>query len=411
MRSKWKVGENIFIQSSNYRGQKSWYIGKIVNIDGKNNIKVQYNKLGNVFTQTFEVNDTRIRPFIKVPTRYLDPLTAKIMRNPVYMVKSGMVYDNYTVGYLQKLLNNTIMIDPINGLPISNGKGLKPLVMKNSKLKKTINTFVKMHPIAENYFNNWDAVDNISLWENAWDTLESKFDLSKQQQQIFGKNQPIFYPPDDTNSTGNDICSNELRWNFEQPFVYHNHIPFITFTGPSRIGKSFLLNEILRYQNNWNKSVFPVSASPDQPETKGAWITLYNDSNNQANNDGIILIDQWPMDYINMWETSVLLMWIKSLNAVFSEKYTTFMTYIENSQINGTTVDCINNISFLLEEMNMEKKHAESFLKILKKRKENKMYTIDNTDIDQLYLIDMEGLSHGVTYFTKKLFQGCYAIS
>eukprot|EP01084_Bolivina_argentea_P092646 166662_1 len=133
MRSKWKVGENIFIQSSNYRGQKSWYIGKIVNItiysNGKNNIKVQYNKLGNVFTQTFEVNDTRIRPFIKVPTRYLDPLTAKIMRNPVYMVKSGMVYDNYTVGYLQKLLNNTIMIDPINGLPISNGKGLKPLVM------------------------------------------------------------------------------------------------------------------------------------------------------------------------------------------------------------------------------------------------------------------------------------------
>ena len=31
-------------------------------------------------------------------------------------------------------------------------------------------------------------------------------------------------------------------------------------------------------------------------------------------------------------------------------------------------------------------------------------------EVKQMYLVDMEGMSHGVTDFTKKLFEGCYAI-
>mmetsp|Transcript_10542 Transcript_10542/g.15847 ORF Transcript_10542/g.15847 Transcript_10542/m.15847 type:complete len:437 (-) Transcript_10542:9-1319(-) len=103
--------------------------------------------------------------------------------------------------------------------------------------------------------------------------------------------------------------------------------------GPSRNGKSTIVNDILGVQG-----VCKVSESSNEAETKGGWIAKYSTASNKEDAGNVFAVQD--------------------------------------------TV-----------EGNEESKH------------------IEHEHAEEIYLLDMEGLSHSVTPFTKRLFYACYAFS
>eukprot|EP01084_Bolivina_argentea_P054334 99682_1 len=420
LRINWVINDTLLIKSRDFQARQSWYIGTVINTGKNDNLHIQYQKLGNTFNEIVNrYNKNKIKPYIKVPSSFFDPITNKIMTKPVQVLHSGMVYDEITVQYFQEIERGPerITLDPINGIPISKGDQ-KPFVMKKQTLESQIKKFMKTEVLVEwGLINDFATVNNPELWKDVWSTLNDKTDIKQQQKQIFGKPLPLFYPESQGQYCYDDKSDAILRWDFEHSFVYHTHIPFITFMGPSRIGKSYLLNEILRSQSQWKtnkqlrkKDVFATSDSSNIAETKGSWITLYGEVEQELHappNDAEFVDPYLFEDDITMWSTDELIQWLYTLHPTFNETYSSFIETIKQKQIDA------NNIEYLLEraEQFMTPYAAVTFKNILQKRITNLFDAIDSDKINQMYLIDMEGLSHGATAFTKKLFEGTYAVS
>eukprot|EP01084_Bolivina_argentea_P201446 344333_1 len=348
------------------------------------------------------------------------------MTDPVQILKSGMIYDAITVKFLQKLQSN---IDPITGVLISIGRG-KPIVMRKDKLKKAINKFRNEHNIDSDLINTFHDVKSKKLWECTWQRLYDKYDVKKQQQLIYKKSLPIFYTENEGKTDENydekqdDNISDEdsalLQWDSDLMYINHTSVPIITIMGPSRIGKSFLFNAMLK--NKFSDSemsqyeIFETSNSGNTAQTKGAWISLYGeiDDNDDAKNkdsNEFILIDQIPEDDVEMWSTNDVISWFKSLNPKFSNVYKNVIEFVQKNDIDGKQFYKLNDVELLTNQLKMDENHASSLTNILGKRLTNKTDEIEVSKVNQMYLVDMEGLSHGVTEFTKKIFEGCYAVS
>eukprot|EP01084_Bolivina_argentea_P190127 326815_1 len=346
---------------------------------------------------------------MQIPRTFLDPITNRIMTDPVQILKSGVIYDAVTVQYLQCLPSN---IDPITGVLISSGKE-KPVVMRKDKLQLAIDRFRKANIILPELINTVEHVNNAQLWEVAWQRLHDKYDIKKQQQLIYKKSMQIFYSKTECKT---DLlqCGSDLM------YINHTSVPIVTFMGPSKTGKSFLLNAILKNKfkdlemHQMNHEIFQTSNQPDRLCTEGAWISLYgdiDDTEDAKNNDEFILIDQWPEDDVEMWSTNEIISWLKSLNPKFSNLYKNVSEFIQKKKIDGKQFYKLNNIELLRNQLKMDQNHAFSLANVVGKRLRQRPDEIEAQKVTNMYLVDMQGLTHGVTEFTKQLFVACYTIS
>ena len=109
-----------------------------------------------------------------------------------------------------------------------------------------------------------DKADHIQWLKQEY--LRQQKQLTKKAQILFSK-QRVTPGRNDDDLLLNDP-TNKLDYH-ELPL--RSDIPIITFTGPSRTGKSTLLNDILGVSD-----AFKVSSSPNIQCTTGAWIACYN---------------------------------------------------------------------------------------------------------------------------------------
>eukprot|EP01083_Nonionella_stella_P219467 786153_1 len=352
---------------------------------------------------------------------FLDPITNKIMKAPVQMLRSGVIYDKLTVQYIQ---TSGMLLDPITGVLISIGNR-KPAVERQQVLQSKIEIFVEDHNIGDELMNSFSDLKNQYLWTKVLKKLHDKYDIKQQQKLIYQKCVPLFYPEKHLYSEKqNDkskisllksvklICSKSddkkddekddekisyesdkidqdlLRWNSDHMFINHTSIPMITCMGPSRIGKSFLLSEILRTQKNWERmhNIFETSETSDIATTKGSWISLYGEIDNKPDSvdckthDEIALIDQWPEDDVSMWSTKDIISWFNSLNPKFEEVYNTLIQYIQSEKINGRIL-CkysLDEIIKLISAGGLEKTQVDKLSNILYKRVQNTMDEIES---------------------------------
>eukprot|EP01084_Bolivina_argentea_P087420 157890_1 len=290
---------------------------------------------------------------IEIPTQYQDPITNKIMKEPIMILSSMQVYDNTTI---TKWIQSKRYYDPMTGIPLSVG-GLPLLLQPRIDIQKDINQFINKHPqIKSQITDKYD--DYESLFKLRETQIKQKYQQFEQEQtllasvpkQIFGK---ITLHPNDTidsieidsgfeliNPSENEIKQFDNEENvgvkYDESIILMPHIPVICIMGPSRNGKSTLVNDLLGVPN-------ACAVSPDAGTalTKGAWIAKYSAKSTNVDIEG------------NMYQ-------------------------IEETK----------NIDNDMDEK-MESKN----------------------DCKEFYLLDMEGLSNQATKYTKRLFYACYAIS
>ena len=144
---------------------------------------------------------------------------------------------------------------------------MKPFVRKQDHLQKELDAFKKQCIIGKDIINDVesDCLSKTTLLQDVIDSLSAKYDLRKQQQEIYGNAEKIFYgikhdehksddeTTDDTKNEEEKEDNTELQWNRERLFVNDTSIPIVTIMGRARIGKSHLCNELLRAQEHWIK--------------------------------------------------------------------------------------------------------------------------------------------------------------
>eukprot|EP01084_Bolivina_argentea_P195955 336030_1 len=90
---------------------------------------------------------------LQIPKKYIDPITKKIMTQPVMVVNSGIIYDKLTI---DKFIENGYMFDPITGISmfLSNDKDAGPLIIHIDDLQHESQTFVHKNPqLSDNVMN------------------------------------------------------------------------------------------------------------------------------------------------------------------------------------------------------------------------------------------------------------------
>eukprot|EP01084_Bolivina_argentea_P005487 10337_1 len=252
----------------------------------------------------------------------------------------------YDVATIQLWVESKRYYDPLTGIPLSVGSW--PLLLYHrDDLQRKITKFLAKYPQHKSQL--FDKENNSIEWGSLFakyeEQIKQKFqqiqqnddDLKLQAKCIFKKIQM------DENGAVMDSHSNEeMKFDNEEKIgIYYDdtiildpNIPVVCFMGPSRNGKSTIVNDILGV-----KDACKISESSNVAQTKGGWIAKYSQSINGDDNEGG-----------NIY------------------------------QVEETKNDAD------------EKKQEQ-------------------TKIVEFYLLDMEGLSHYVTRFTKRLFYACYAVS
>jgi len=219
--------------------------------------------------------------------KYKCPISQEIMEEPVMVVESGNIYDMLSI---LKWFQSGRNYDPINRTQLT-----CPYLHFEAALQKEIKSLCQV----ERESNNWDD----KKWEKQIETCDKYFNENlnkndRNQEFIEGlKLKPIqLVNVDDTSQTISfaDIAKDA---------IFHN-IPIITVTGPSRNGKSTLLDDLLRYQFSSQQNFvnrfygqkmkkdneedlegkyFKISHDESKSCTKGAWLGYY--SNEQQKDD------------------------------------------------------------------------------------------------------------------------------
>eukprot|EP01084_Bolivina_argentea_P270807 460555_1 len=260
----------------------------------------------------------------EIPREYMDPIVNKIMANPVMILSSMNVYDEITI---DKWVQSQRSCDPLTGIPLSIG-GYPLLKIHRDDIKQNIEDFLNKHPMHKSQIihNNDDQQWKLLFQkhDNAIKNIHANY--SQQLNDLKKKAKQIFKPSVNNYMILNDQkCANdESNIIFDDNIILQPDIPVICIMGPSRNGKSTIINDILNV-----KDATKVSSNANTPETKGAWIALF--------------------------------------------------------------------------EGNMDKNSFPTY--------EGDEFKYKDEETVRFYVLDMEGLSHSVTQFTKKLFYACYATS
>eukprot|EP01084_Bolivina_argentea_P286988 492403_1 len=201
-----------------------------------------------------------------IPSKYLCPITKKIMSYPVMAVYSGKIYDILTISiWLAHKNEHLTKVDPMTGIPLCT-ENKKPLIMKLPELKSEINQFLKDNPqhtnkalSAASDIDNWKAI----LFDDAPRRFQQFIEECRNQmERVKNKGLPFLSSCDD------EKCQ-QIHWNNQVPL--HTNFKYISFIGPSRNGKSTLLNDIMGKQD-----VFDTDDSPDISCTKGVFAALFD---------------------------------------------------------------------------------------------------------------------------------------
>eukprot|EP01083_Nonionella_stella_P055611 146593_1 len=293
--------------------------------------------MGNVQdTKSCEGTPTEVKRYrhpqnegLQVPERFLDPITNKIMAKPTMIMSSMKVYDDYTDDItINKWIKSKRFYDPMTGIPMSVG-GWPLLLRPLRSLQKRIQRFLQKYPAFTLQVLN--EKDESIHWESLFQIHESKIKekylrLAQEQSDLTRKARQIFAPL--KLETGDEFTSENknddgIGIDYDESIILSPDIPIVCFMGPSRNGKSTIVNDMLGV-----KDACATSSKADVPLTKGAWIAMYSTQNQD-----------------------------------------------EDEQ---------------KEPGNANPQNAQS---------------------PAFYVLDMEGLSHEVTKFTKRLFYACYATS
>eukprot|EP01083_Nonionella_stella_P134117 408067_1 len=271
-----------------------------------------------------------------VPWQYKDPITKKIMREPVMVLSSMRVYENTSI---RKWMESKRCFDPSTGIPMALHKW--PILLEpRPNLKQKIAEFISKNPSFKSkvFKENDESIE----WESLFASFHTK--ATRKYQKIEGdqfalkqKAKQIFKPciADDDGKT----------IKYDKSIILLPEIPVVCIMGPARNGKSTLVNDLLTAKN-----ACQTSTTSDVSCTKGAWIAKFQPKS-QSVHDQIV-------DAGNVFQVDMC-------------------SYEEKKSEDVITEDVYN-----------------------KQREE-----------DGFYLLDMEGLSLGVTSFTKRLFYACYATS
>ena len=275
---------------------------------------------------------------VEIPKDLLDPLTHKIMLEPVMALASMKVYEQTTI---DKWLESKRNYDPVTGIPMSVGP-LPVLLRPREDIALRVSDFIEKYPqfkskvfkkekTDDNDVSDVDGINWKSLFESCDQRVKQIMEeligdqtrLKTHAKQIFGAR-----IPEDKKQNEND---DNVEIVYNESVLLDPAIPIICFMGPSRNGKSTIVNDIL------GASACETSTKSNVAKTKGAWITLYDHKSDDAKMD---------------------------IKQVEENKFD------PGSQTNARP-----------------------------------------TSESKFYILDMEGLSHGVTKATKKLFYACYATS
>eukprot|EP01084_Bolivina_argentea_P282354 483285_1 len=293
-------------------------------------------------------NSSQSKPKKTVLKKMKDPITSKIMATPTMVLTSMKIYDHTTI---TKWLKSGRSYDPLTGIPISIPQSPMTLVTRTD-IKQKIDDFLDNNPQFKSLV--LDPNDDSIKWEllfKHYDEQSQKKNakLIEEQQSLKRKAKQLFKPvpfkmqskskedgeenkenTENKENKENKKLSDNIGVEYDTSIVLQADIPVVCIMGPSRNGKSTIINDILGVEN-----ATEISTKSNVALTKGAWITKYSRKQDDAKQEG------------NVYQI-----------------------------INDSNDD------------NVEEKARE---------------------IKEFYLLDMEGLSHQVTKFTKRLFYACYA--
>eukprot|EP01084_Bolivina_argentea_P232820 392295_1 len=207
----------------------------------------------------------------KAPSKYICPIAQKIMIKPKKITCSQYIYDELSI---KNWIASKRYYDPITGTPWITDSAGQLLQERCEELSYEIKQYLKNN---DQYFNESDTVQSITKdkWDKLFKDCDDKIaekiqEYQKLHESMLHKSYRLFFPPQLHEP---DAPNYDILWNQDLLLLLSTtNIPVITFVGPSRCGKSTLLNDILRCGNN---PIFSVSDSPNVAETKGAWIARY----------------------------------------------------------------------------------------------------------------------------------------
>eukprot|EP01084_Bolivina_argentea_P079323 143908_1 len=289
----------------------------------------------NAAEQQEEKKTSNVSEFVVVPPKYKDPITHKIMKRPTMVLSSMSVYDHKTI---TKWMESKRGFDPLTGIPMALGKW--PVILEpRVDLQIKIEEFIKENPSYKSQvFNEKDeSIDWKILFESYDQKIRAQYQqILDDQSSLRFKAKPLFKSSDDIKIGS---VAGDISVMYDDSIVLRSDIPVICIMGPSRNGKSTIVNDILDV-----KQACATSTNPNVALTKGAWIAKYSTKPKNSSNSNVGDIYQ-----------------------------------LQDSQ---------------------DIKQADE--------KESKETKVDD-ECDEFYLLDMEGLSHDVTKFTKRIFYACYA--
>jgi len=267
------------------------------------------------------------------------------MAKPTMVLSSLKVYDDTTI---RKWIESERYYDPMTGIPMAVGQW-QLLLYPRTNLQEKIERFLVKYPALR--AQQFDESDQTTDWEALFKVYELKIkekyiQMAKDQSELRVRAKQIFKPLDlesvktrksdvlqiedeaEGKSANASVKQDAIGIEYDESIVLLPDIPIVCFMGPSRNGKSTIVNDILGV-----KEACGVSFKSDIALTKGAWITLYSSKGD-------------PEPGANGSDDSEDQKEVMASSAVTKPEF---------------------------------------------------------------YVLDMEGLSHQVTKFTKRLFYACYA--
>eukprot|EP01084_Bolivina_argentea_P270800 460543_1 len=173
-----------------------------------------------------------------IPLNLSDPITKKIMANPIMIVSSLQVYDSITI---KKWIESKRYYDPITGIPMCLG-GWPLLLQRRADIQLEIKKFIQKNPLYKS--NVLTEQDEKSIeWESIFKTIDIQIqdkckEIIHDQTEMRVKAKQLYKPiqlKDDA----------ELGIEYEDSIMLDPNIPVVCIMGPSRNGKSTIINGLL----------------------------------------------------------------------------------------------------------------------------------------------------------------------
>ena len=206
------------------------------------------------------------------------------------MILSSMkVYDDVTI---KKWVQSERYYDPLTGIPMSVA-GWPLLLQPRQDIQRKIDRFLRTYPSFKS--SVFDEADDTIHWDELFKKYEEKIKdkytrIVAEQSELKTKAKQIFKPMDmgmpqnggddfvvikekkkdkDEEKKKNDEDHNVGIF-YDDSIILQPDIPVVCIMGPSRKGKSTIVNDILGVKN-----ACKISLSSNVAYTKGGWIALY----------------------------------------------------------------------------------------------------------------------------------------